>query len=396
MKEYYRVKAYINLDAIYHNIEDTRKIISKDTQIMIIIKADGYGHGALPIAKTLDSIADAYGVAIVQEGVEMRKEGIKKPILILGFTPKEYYEDVVQYDIAQTVFQIDMAKALSDEALRQGKKACIHIKIDTGMSRIGFTATKESIKIIKEIASLEGIRLEGIFTHFACADETEKESTYAQIEKFNAFVGELEREGVNIPIKHASNSAGIIEFPEANFDMVRSGISTYGLYPSQCVDRSKLKLQPALELKTAVVFVKETEAGVGISYGTTYVTTGKTKIATIPVGYADGYPRNLSSKGRVLIRGKSAPIIGRICMDQFMVDVTEIEAVQEGDTVTLIGRDGSEFISVEEVADLAGSFNYEFICGLSKRIPREYYRNGEKIGAMDFYDCTKDTLEFPM
>lgn len=396
MKEYYRVKAYINLDAIYDNIVNTRKIIHKETKIMIIIKADGYGHGALPIAKTLDSVADAYGVAIIQEGVEMRKEGIKKPILILGFTPKEYYEDVVQYDISQTVFQYDMAKALSDEAVKQGEKAGIHIKIDTGMSRIGFSDTKESIGNIKKIAMLPNIIIEGIYTHFSCADEKEREVTYRQLEKFNAFVKELEGEGIYIPIKHASNSAGIMEFPEANLNMVRSGISTYGLYPSPFVDRTKLKLEPGLELKTAVVYVKEIEEGIGVSYGSTFVTTRKTKVATIPVGYADGYPRNLSSKGRVLIRGKSAPIIGRICMDQFMVDVTEIHSVEEGDTVTLIGRDGNEFIPVEEMADLAGSFNYEFICGLSKRIPREYYRNGKKVGAMDFYDCTRDTLEFPM
>lgn len=396
MKEYYRVKALINLDAVYKNIENTRKIICSNSKIMAIVKADGYGHGAIPVAKTLDSLVDVYGIAIIQEGIELRNAGITKPILILGFTPKEYYKELIEYDITQTVFQYNMALDLSKEALSQGKTAKIHIKLDTGMSRIGFCPSLESIEYIKNISQLEGIKIEGIFTHFAKADYLDKTMARNQLKIFLEFVDRLESEGIKIPIKHASNSAGIIDMPEANLDMVRSGISTYGLYPSEEVNKKRLPLIPALELKSYVVHVKELEEGIGVGYGSTYITKKKTRVATIPIGYGDGYPRRLSNIGRVLINGKSAPIIGRICMDQFMVDITDIHDVKTGDVVTLIGRDQNEFISVEELAELEGSFNYEFVCGLGKRIPREFYRNGEKIGTLDYYNCTKDTLDFPL
>jgi alanine racemase len=266
---------------------------------------------------------------------------------------------------------------LSEEALRQGKTAKIHIKIDTGMTRIGFFDDSLSIEEIKKISELKGIEIEGIFSHFACADETDKTSANNQLCKFLEFLEELKREGIIIPIRHIANSAGIIDMPEAQLDMVRSGISTYGLYPSKEVNKDVLELKPAMEIKSHVSYVKEVEGGIGVSYGSTYVTSKKTKIATIPVGYGDGYPRQLSSKGRVLIHGMSAPIIGRVCMDQFMVDVTGIPGVEQGDAVTLIGRDKDEFISVEEVADMSYSFNYEFICNVGKRIPRIYYRNNK-------------------
>lgn len=396
MKEYYRVKAVINLDAVYKNIENTRKIIRNDSKIMAIVKADGYGHGAIPVAKTLDPLVEVYGIAIIQEGIELREAGITKPILILGFTPKEYYDELVKYDITQTVFQYDMAKEISGEALKQNKKAKIHIKLDTGMSRIGFQDSRESIDSIKKMSKLEGIQIEGIFTHFAKADSLDKTMARNQLKTFLDFVYRLEAEGVKIPIKHASNSAGIIDMPEANLDMVRSGISTYGLYPSEEVNKSRLPLIPALELKSVVVHVKELDKGIGIGYGSTYVTKKKTMVATIPIGYGDGYPRRLSNIGRVLIKGQSAPIIGRICMDQFMVDVTGIQDVKAGETVTLIGRDQDEFISVEELADLVGSFNYEFVCDLGKRIPREFYRHEKRIGTLDYYNCTEDTLDFSL
>lgn len=396
MKEYYRVKALINLDAIYKNIENTRKIIRSDSKIMAVVKADGYGHGAIPVAKILDPLVDVYGIAIIQEGIELRNANITKPILILGFTPKEYYKELIEYDIAQTVFQYDMALDISKEALKQGKTAKIHIKLDTGMSRIGFWPSLDSIECIKKISKLEGIKIEGIFTHFAKADYLDKTMARNQLKIFLEFVDRLENEGIKISLKHASNSAGIIDMPEANLDMVRSGISTYGLYPSEEVNKEKLPLIPALELKSYVVHVKELEAGIGVGYGSTFITQKKTMVATIPIGYGDGYPRRLSNIGRVLIKGRSAPIIGRICMDQFMVDISDIDNVCAGDVVTLIGRDQNEFISVEELAALEGSFNYEFVCDLGKRIPREYYRDGKKIGTLDYYNCTKATLDFPL
>jgi len=392
MKDYYRVQADINLDAIYDNIKNTRKIIKEGTKIMAVIKADGYGHGAVAIAKTIDDIVDAYGVAILEEAIELRKMGIKKDILILGVSSKEQYKTIVEYDIIQTTFDLGMAKCLNEEAKKQGKIAKVHIKLDTGMTRIGFKDNDESIEIIKEISKLDNIIIDGIFTHFACADESDKKSANKQFERFINFNKKLEEEGIMVNCKHISNSAGIIDMPQVNLDMVRSGISTYGLYPSNEVNKDNLVLKPAMTIKTRITFVKDVDEGVGVSYNSTYVTKKKTKIATIPVGYADGYPRQLSSKGRVLIHGKSVSIIGRICMDQFMVDVSDIDDVKVGDEVTLVGRDGNEFISVEELSSLAGSFNYEFVCDIGKRIPRVYYRHGKKVGTFDYYECTKYAL----
>ncbi|WP_455714333.1 alanine racemase [Anaerosporobacter sp.] len=393
MKEYYRVEASINLDAICNNIDEVRRNINANTKIMAVIKADGYGHGAVALATALKDKVDAYGVAIIEEGIELRLAGFEKPILILGFTPHEQYEDLVKYDIIQTVFQYDMAKCLSDIAVSLGKQAKIHIKVDTGMTRIGFKDTEESIQIIKEISKLPNIIIDGLFTHFACADEADKTSARKQLSRYLTFVDKLEKEGISIPVKHVSNSASIIDLPEANLDMVRSGISTYGMYPSSEVNKKKLLLQPALTLICNVVYIKGVEAGTGISYNNTYITNRNSVIATIPVGYGDGYPRSLSSKGRVLIHGKSAPIVGRVCMDQFMVDITDIPDVKEGDKVTLIGQDGDESISIEEVADLAGSFNYELVCDIGKRVPRVYYKEGKKVGTADYYNCLPQVLE---
>lgn len=393
MNEYYRVEARINLDAICNNIDEVRRNINDNTKIMAVIKADGYGHGAVALATALKDKVDAYGIAIIEEGIELRLAGFEKPILILGFTPHQQYEDLLKYDISQTVFQYDMAKKLSDIAVSLGKKAKIHIKVDTGMTRIGFKDTGESIQIIKEISMLPNLIIEGLFTHFACADESDKTSVRKQLSRFLLFADKLEKEGIHIPVKHVSNSASIIDLPEANLDMVRSGIVTYGMYPSDEVNKNSLMLQPALTLKSNVVYVKEVEAGTGISYNSTYITDHDSVIATIPVGYADGYPRQLSSKGRVLIHGKSAPIVGRVCMDQFMVDVTNIPDVIEGDMVTLIGQDGDESISIEEVANLVGSFNYELVCDIGKRVPRVYYKEGKKVGTADYYNCLHQVLE---
>lgn len=381
---YLRVSANINLDAICDNIRETRKIIKADTMIMAVIKADGYGHGAVPLARVLDPLVDWFAVAIVEEGIELRKAGFTKPILLLGYSSNDLVEDIIQYDLTQTVFQYDMAKALDEAAKRQGKTAGIHLKLDTGMGRIGYQPTIDSIHEIVRIKELKYIQIDGIFSHFACADMIDKTPAKEQLLVFTEFIEKLEVAGVKVPIRHISNSAGIIDLPEANLNMVRSGISTYGLYPSKEVHTEQLLLKPAMELKTHISFIKELEAGHGIGYGSSYVTKEHMRIATIPVGYADGFPRQLSNKGRVLVCGQFAPIIGRVCMDQFMIDVTKIPDVKLEDIVTLVGSDGDYCILVEEPADLAGSFNYEFVCNVSKRVPRVYYQN-EKPVSIRYY-----------
>ena len=387
LKEYYRVRADINLDAIYNNLKKEKDVIKPDTKLMVVIKADGYGHGAVPVAKYVDEIADAYGVAIAREGAQLRSVGITKPILVLGWTHPQDNDILIENDIAQTVFTYDMARKLSECACAKGKKAKIHIKLDTGMSRIGFDCSDESIESIVRISELDGVEMTGIFTHFARADETDKSSTFTQLERFNDMISRLEKRGITFATKHVSNSAGIIDLPECNMDMVRSGISTYGLYPSADVDKRNILLEPAMSIKSCITYIKTLDKGVGVSYGGTFVTERKTTVATIPVGYGDGYSRALSSKGRVLINGQSAPIIGRVCMDQFMVDITDIDGVTLDSKVTLVGEDGKEYISVEEISALAGSFNYEFVCMVGKRIPRVYYAGGKKVGTYDFDDC---------
>ena len=384
MREYFRVQARINLDAIYKNLENTRKKLNKNTKLMVIIKADGYGHGAVPIAWMVDSIVDAYGVAIVEEAVELREAGITKPILILGHSSKEEFEQVIQYDITQTIYTLQMAEDLSKVASSLNKKAKIHLKLDTGMSRIGFKDDEESIKQIESISALKGIEITGMFTHFACADMTDKTSAKKQYQRYEAFAKRLEQVGVYPEVKHVSNSAAIMDLPDTYLNMVRSGITTYGLYPSEEVNKQNLILYPAMELLSKVIYVKEVEPGTGIGYGSTYIAKQTIRVATVPVGYADGYPRVLSNKGYVLIHGKKAPILGRICMDQFMVDVTEIPETKYDDDVVLIGVDGDETITVEELANMAYSFNYEFVCDISKRVPRVYVRNKAIVGELSF------------
>ncbi len=342
--------------------------IKKDTKLMVIVKADAYGHGAVEVSKALENdMADAYGVAIIEEAMELRKAGITKPILILGYTPKEQFDYVVAYDVMQTVFSYDMAADLAKEAKKQHKTAKIHIKIDTGMSRIGFKDTIESLNEIKKIAALDGISIAGIFSHFARADEIDKSSAKQQIKRFDDFCKLVNEAGIHIPIRHMANSAGIIELPCAEYDMVRCGIATYGIYPSEEVNHKSIRLTPAMELKSHIIYIKEVQEGCGISYGSTFVTKRPTKVATIPVGYADGYSRNLSNIGKVIIRGQYAPIIGRVCMDYFMVDVTDIEGVICGDVVTLLGRDGERSISVKQLAEWSHSFPYELVCTVGKK-----------------------------
>lgn len=388
MEHYERIAAKIDLDAIAFNLQQMHDKIKKDTKIMAVIKTDGYGHGAVPIAKMCEELAyiKGYAVATAQEAYQLRNYGIHKMILILGYTFESEYEQMIREDIRPSVFTLEMAEAFSKAAVKIGKTANIHIKMDTGMRRIGFEPTDETIAIIQKIAALPGIHIEGIFTHMAKADETDKTSAREQIRKFMDFTNRLSQAGITPDIRHCSNSAGILELPEANFDMVRAGISLYGLYPSNEVNPESARLEPAMELKSCVVYVKDVEKGEGVSYGWTYKAKKKIRVATIPAGYGDGYPRSLSNKGWVLIHGQKAPIIGRVCMDQFMVDVSAIEGVKTGDEVTLIGRDGKNCIHVEELGAFADRFNYEFVCDIGKRVPRIYYRNGKVIGYSDLLE----------
>ena len=371
-REYCRTYAQIDLEAIRHNVSEERRRVGEHMKIMAVIKADAYGHGDVPVAEALDDLVDAYGVAVIEEALKLREAGIEKMMLVLGYTGSDWFEDLICHDISQTVYSYDMAKELSDAAVRLGKMARIHIKVDTGMSRIGFLSVKDNVDAICAVNELPGIRLEGIFTHFAKADEATAAAAKEPLKKFMDFVAELEGRGLYIPLKHAANSASIMHFPESYLDMVRSGITTYGLYPSESVPKELLNIRPALQWKSIVSFVKTIPPGTDVGYGGTFTAGRETVVATVPVGYADGVRRALSGKGRVLIHGRYAPILGRICMDQFMVDVTDLPDVQVGDTVTLIGRDGENAIPVEEVAELAHSFNYEYVCGISSRVPRKY------------------------
>ena len=387
MRPYSRVYATVTLDAVASNMRSMRDNLPASTLIMGAVKADGYGHGSVPVAKTIEPYVFGYAVATIDEGIILRRHGINKTILILGVTHESRYEDLLRYDIRTAMFQYEKAKKLSDLALKQGKKAVVHLALDTGMSRIGMKADREHAKEAAAIAALEGIEVEGLFTHFARADETDKSAYEEQYRRYKEFLGYLKELGVKIPIRHCSNSAGIVESLESNhMDMVRAGIAIYGMYPSDEVDHNSVKLTPAMEIKSCITYIKEIEAGTAVSYGGTFVADHTMKVATIPVGYGDGYVRSLSGKGDVLIHGKRAAILGRICMDQFMVDVTDIPDVQEDDEVTLLGSDGAECIMMEELAEKSGGFHYEMICDIGKRIPRVYLKDGKVVGTKDYFD----------
>ena len=367
---------HIDLDAILHNFDAV--YAKTGVPVMAIIKADAYGHGAVQIARLLQDRCAFYGVSGVAEAIELRQAGLEKPILILGHTPTAAYPQMVGMDIRPAIFSREDALLLSKEAQRQHKTAEFHFAVDTGMSRLGFQPTRESARICAEIAKLPNLHAEGLFSHFATADCADLSKSLQQRQRFDEFYGWLREECVEIPLRHMNNSAGIMNF-DAQYDMVRSGIVTYGLYPSDEVDPGLLPLKPALSWYSRISHVKVLPAGREVSYGGTYVTTKETRIATVPVGYADGYWRSLSGKFYVLLHGKRAPILGRICMDQMMVDVSDIPETAVGDQVTLVGTDGNETITVEQIAAEAGSFNYEFICGISRRVPRFYFRGGKLL-----------------
>lgn len=370
-----RVVAEVNLNAIKHNYGEIRKHVPSEVEMMAIVKADAYGHGSVQVARLLqEQGVNRFAVAIVKEGEELRQSGITSPILVLGYTPRADIKALIENDLTQTVFSYDMAKIISDEAGRLGKTVNVHIKVDTGMGRIGFLSSPQSIEEVRMISKLPHINLEGIFTHFSTADEEDTTYTKKQWDIFEGFLTELRDIGIEIPVIHAANSAAIMCHSYADLNVVRPGIILYGYYPSDYLKGKVLDLEPAMTLKTQVVHVKELPEGSYIGYGRKYYTQRKTKIATIPVGYADGYSRNLGNKGRVLIRGQYAPIVGNICMDQFMVDVTNIKGVSLEDEVVLFGRQGEREIPVEEIASMLGTINYEIVCMIGKRVPRVYVR----------------------
>lgn len=390
MKEnYQRVYAAIDLDAICHNMEHMHGNLSAHTKMIGVIKTDGYGHGAVQIGHELEQMDYVFGyaVATAEEAMILRHAGLDKPILILGYTFPYCYEDLIRQDIRPAVFREDTIDELSACARRLGKNVKVHVKVDTGMTRVGIRPDESGLAFVNKVLHAEGVELEGMFTHFARADERDKASAMEQLARIRTFMELVETKlGYRIPVKHCANSASLIEIREADMDVVRAGITLYGLWPSSEVSRDIVHLQPALSLKSHIIYIKEVEAGVPVSYGGTYVTPERIRIATIPVGYGDGYPRGLSGKGYVLIRGRRAPIIGRVCMDQFMVSVEEIPEAAEGDEVTLIGTDGGEQITMEELGELSGRFNYELACDLGKRIPRVYLKNGRITATKDYYE----------
>jgi len=381
-----RAWAEIDLDAIAHNVREIKKLTGEKAEMMGVVKADAYGHGVREVVRTLlDNGVAQLAVSMLDEAIQIRNMGIAVPILILGYTDPIRAEELILNDVTQTVFSLELAQALSSASVRLGKKVRIHVKVDTGMTRIGFMPGCDAVRSIMEISRLPGLVLEGIFTHFASADEREKDYTQMQYDRFLGLCTELSRAGIEIPVKHVCNSGGIMQYPEMHLDMVRPGVILYGLYPSQDVDREKLRLKPAMTLKANVIMVKDVEPDTCISYGRIFRTSRRSKIATIPIGYADGYTRLLSNKGRMLVNGEFAPVVGRICMDQCMIDVTDLKKdVHVGDEAVIFGDQNGSSISVDEIAAYIGTINYELVCIIGKRIPRVYLKDGKICSILNY------------
>lgn len=373
------VWAEINLDNAAYNMKNIRENTdSKD--IIAIVKADAYGHGALDLVPVfLQNGATRIAVAVLSEAVELRRGGINCPIMILGFTPPSLIDTILRYDIEQTIYTYELAEEISKMAYKKNKIVKLHICLDTGMGRIGFMPNEKSLEDVYKISKLPNIMLEGLFSHFSSADEKDKEYTYKQIEKFNWFNNKLLEKGIKINIRHIANSAAIIDMPQTHFEAVRPGIILYGYYPSKDVFMEKIKLKPVMALKTNIVHIKTLEEGEYISYGRKYRTSNSEIIATLPVGYADGYTRLLFNKGKVIVNGKYAPVIGRICMDQCMINVSGIEGVKVGDEVVLMGECGELKFTADDIAELIGTINYEVTCMISKRVPRVYIKDNKVV-----------------
>lgn len=380
----------IDLDAIAHNVKEIKKLLKPGVEMMGVVKADAYGHGVVETARTIvESGADRLAIAFVDEAIQLRKCGFGVPLLILGETQPERIDDLIEFDITPCVFDFDFAKKVSEQAQASGKTVKIHIKIDTGMSRLGLvfdddeTRRSKTVAEIVKIAKLPSLEVEGMFTHFASADEEDAAYTYMQFQRFVALADMLEGEDVHIPLKHAANSAAIIQFPQMQLDMVRAGVAMYGMYPSDCVDKTKLRLIPAMTFKTRIVNINEFDSGVSVSYGRIYTTSKPTKTATVAIGYADGYSRTLSGRVQMFVGGKLVPQIGRICMDQCMIDVSDVNNINVGDEVTLFGGGEQSGMTVELIADLMGTINYEVTCVVSKRIPRVYIKSGKAVKCLN-------------
>jgi len=377
------VWAEINLDHVKHNIKEIKNIVKKDTLVCAVIKADGYGHGAVELAEVLlENGADRIAVATLGEAMQLRKAGYTVPIMVLGYTPDDQGQFVIDHNIIQTVYTYDQALAFSNIAKESNKELTIHLKLDTGMSRLGFKPNAQSIDDIKKIFKLPNLMIEGIFTHFATADDKNKEYTYGQFNIFMDFVSQLEQEGYKIPIKHVSNSATIIDLPEMNLDMVRPGIILYGLYPSDDVNKDKIHLKQVMELKAKISHVKTLPKEYGVSYGLKYFTTDEEQIITIPIGYADGYTRMMSGKAEIIVKDTKIPLVGRICMDQCMANATGLD-VKPGDEVTLYSSDRESGICIDDIANKLGTINYEIVCMLGKRVPRVYLENNSLLHIRD-------------
>lgn len=381
-----RAWAEVNLDNIAHNVKEIRRLTDKRAEIMGVVKADAYGHGVLEVARTLmENGVTRLAVSMLDEAIQLRKSGISLPILILSYTDPRRAEEIILNDVTQTVFSHDLAEALSEAAVRLNKNVKIHIKIDTGMTRVGFMPGYSAVKNVVKISKLPNIIIEGLFTHFASADEMDRSYTYMQFEKFMSIVSELNRIGIYIPVKHVCNSAGIIEFPEMHLNMVRPGIALYGMYPSDEVHKDRIDLRPAMTLKANIILVKDVEPETCISYGRIFKTRRQSRIATLPIGYADGYTRLLTAKGKVLVNGQLVPIVGKICMDQCMIDVTDVEGeVKVGDEVVLFGSQKGNEIAIEDLAAKVGTINYEIACIIGKRIPRAYWKEGQLVNVLNY------------
>ncbi|GAA0177630.1 alanine racemase [Clostridium sediminicola] len=365
----------INLDNLVHNIKHIRKIC-KSNEIMAVVKADAYGHGAIDIVpELLRNGANSCAVAVISEAIELRKAGVEAPILILGFTSPAHINELLKYDVEQTVFTYEYAELISKEASNNYKTAKIHICVDTGMGRIGFLPDRKSIEDVYKISKLPNIKIEGVFSHFSTADENDKSYTYNQAEKFNDFCNELVSLGIKFEKKHIGNSAAAMDLPDFHYDAIRPGIILYGYYPSREVNIKKLNLKPVMQLKTNIVHIKNLSKGYSVGYGRDFITTRESVIATLPVGYADGYTRALNGKAKVIVNGCFAPVIGKICMDQCMIDVTDIEDVKVGNEVILIGNNGDKKFDADDIAEAIGTINYEVVCMISRRVPRVYIKD---------------------
>lgn len=376
----------INLDNLTHNIKETKKLIKKDTLLTAVVKANGYGHDSVEVSRVfLENGADRLAVATLSEAIELRNGGIKDtPILILGYTPNSQFGELFKYNIIPTLYSYEQSELLSKTALNRNQTFKIHIKIDTGMRRLGFESNEDSIEQILKISQLPNIEIEGIFTHFAKADEKDKDFTKLQFERFNKITNDLENKGLKIPIKHVSNSAAIIDLPEYNLDMVRAGIMLYGLYPSDDVDKKRADLKIAMSLKSKLSHMKIVEKNEGISYGHIYTTDKKTKIGTIPIGYADGFTRILSNNIKLTIKNKKVDLVGRICMDQSMVDLSTIIDANIGDIVTIFSDGQKNTNSIDDIAHKLGTINYEVVCMVAKRVPRVFLKGDNIIKIKDY------------